>query len=153
MSALPERAFARGDDGGDLCSGAGCDQKDTPRGAHLAILEPGAQRRLDGREGLCAGLRVSFPQRLAEPADPDAGQGGLGYPVLTHYNMIGVRLDSDRIESSRAEYGPDPAGIGQGKRPGFFGARHRRQRPGDFRHRRTRDEHPLIVEDALPAGE
>jgi hypothetical protein len=37
---------------------------------------------------------VGVPQRVADPADPDAGQGGLGYLVLADHHVIG-REDVD----------------------------------------------------------
>lgn len=82
-------------------SGAAGDQEDTPGGAHLAVLYPGAKGFLDGGERSLARVAVGVPERLADPADPDAGPGDFGYPALTDHHMIGVRRYGDRTESGR----------------------------------------------------
>ena len=47
------------------------------------------------------GMVVGVPQRVADPADPDAGHGGLGYLVLADHHVIGVRRYGDGTEAGR----------------------------------------------------
>jgi len=89
-------------------------------------LEPGAHGFLDRGERSLTGLLVGIRERLANPADSGAGQGNLGYPVLADHDLIGVGLDGDGTEPGCVKHGADPAGIGEGKRAGLFGAGHRR---------------------------
>ena len=104
------------------CSGAAGDQEDTPGGTHLAVLHPGTKGFLDGGERPLTSMVVGVPERLADSADPDAGQGDFGYPALTDHHMIGVRRYGNRTESGRIQHGADlrrdrPAKTGRA-RPG-----------------------------------
>jgi len=54
-------------------------------------LQPGAKSVLDSGERSLAGMVVGVSQRVADPAGPDAGQGGPGYLVLAYRHVIGVR--------------------------------------------------------------
>jgi hypothetical protein len=85
-------------------------------------VEPGAQCCLNGGERSLTSLVVGVPERLPDPANPDAGHSDLGNSVLTDHHVIGVGGDRDGAESGGAQHGADPrAGSASENWPGSSG--------------------------------